>query len=114
VKARSAPAVVFIYQDHLLVAEERMVASAVFGDLQIRFNPHDRQDREWIYGPNGVWGPKQHTSISAITYFPNEGIPLTVHNFWASIKLPFGIFGGRECVPETDGTTRSIDHTGTG
>lgn len=100
---RMAPTALFIYQTGPLVADDRAILSALFGDLQYTFQPKHFQECELTFGRNASWNLNQHTSTSAITYFPNEGTPVTVHNPWALTALPQKLFAGREWIPLADG-----------
>lgn len=105
---RDVPAVVFIYHDDLFVANDMVLISALFGDRQYVFDPEDFHNGEFCFGPNGAWTSGQHRTVSAVVYFANEGPPLTVHNPWALRKLRPGVIGGREYVPQDDGTLTLI------
>jgi hypothetical protein len=107
---RPAPGVVFVYHSGVLAAEEREIFSALFGDLQYRFAPGQFENGVLHYGPNGVLNPGQHRSVSALVYFADRSPPMTVHNPWAHKRLPQGVFGGREWIPESDDTFRLIDN----
>ncbi|MFZ5791876.1 MAG: hypothetical protein ACOY3L_14385 [Pseudomonadota bacterium] len=106
---REAPAVVFIYHDDLFVANDALLLSALFGDRQYVFDPNDFHNGYFCFGPNGAWTSGQHKSVSAVTYFANEGPPLTVHNPWALRPLEPGLLGNREYVPQSDGTLTLIE-----
>jgi len=108
--ARSGPGVVFVYHSGILVAEERELFSALFGDLTYSFVPGQFQSGSLHYGANGIINAGQHRSVSALTYFPNNAQPMTIHNPWAHTPLQTGVFGGREWVPESEDTLKLIEH----
>jgi len=108
---REAPTVVFIYQAGLSVAKDSQIQSALFGDLTYGFDPCDFQNDEYLFAGNALWHPSKHRSISAVVYFPNNDPPTTVHNPWATHRLPTGLFGGREYVVQSDGTLKLIEDT---
>lgn len=113
IRYREAPACVFIFQDDLMVPEEIEILSALLGDLVYRFKPRDFQHGELGFAGGASWHASQNTSISAITYFRNKGIPTTVHNPYAARPLQPGVFSGRECfidISEAEFAYRIVEH----
>jgi hypothetical protein len=110
VAARPGPGAIFVNHSGILVAEERELFSAMFGDLQYSFGPGQLQSGALHYGPNGAINAGQHRCVSALTYFPNNAKPTTIHNPWAHTPLPRGIFGGREWIPESEDRFNLIEH----
>ena len=108
---RNAPAVLIIYDTAFPTPDDRMILSSVFGDLVYVFPQGDFTSGELKFGKNQAWQKNKHRSMSALCYVRDGAIPLTIHNYWASNKLPVGVFGGREYVPADDGNYQLIDHT---
>jgi hypothetical protein len=108
---RNAPAVLVIYDTTFPTPDDRMIRSAMFGDLVYVFPRDDFADGELRFGKNQAWQKGKHRSMSALCYLRDGAIPITLHNPWANTKLPIGVFRGREYVPDDEGNYKLIDHT---
>lgn len=95
-KHRQVPACVFVFQSGVLVPEDTEILSALLGDLTYRFRPDDFQNGQTGLAGNASWQRAKNTSISAATFFRNNGVPTTFRNPYATKPLQPSVFGGRE------------------
>lgn len=110
IKYREAPCLLTIFHDGLDVPEERMIVSALYGDLKYSFSPERFEDGKLIVDRNGAWNPHKNRTTSAVMYVRNGGSPVVIHNYWADRPFPRGIFRCKEIVPLDDGTFQDIEN----
>jgi hypothetical protein len=111
VKYREVPCLLMIFHDGLDVPDERIIISALYGDLKYSFSPERFEDGKLIVDRNGAWNPHKNRTTSALMYVRNGAPPLVIHNHWAERPFPPGIFLCKEIVPLDDGTFQEIENS---
>ena len=100
---KKVPCLLLVYHDALDVAEDILVASALFGNLTYAAPRENWEAGRLQLTRDGAWNNNKHRSTSALCYVRNNSGRVTAYNPWAESPLSRGLLGEREIVLNPDG-----------